>query len=535
VNKANHNQKNIRPRQVTLYRNVFYSRVSTAVVLCLCTSFLLQPLERIYAAEIPIVEPQKPEIVNLAIDAGLADTKNLPSEVLPKDETTFLPTEPVASENEDTPVGDSSADSENDTLTPSTATSTEDGSPGSEDDIATTTVFTDEEIAELIGEDFSETNEIDEATSSATSTENLVAVSTVFSDAVMQFNKQNCVTVADGSFYCQNKKEEAEQGSDGMYALQDKDGDLEIFLQKKGELTQLTFNTVDDAAPSFDSKSNSIVWHRLVNERYQIIAYDLDTNEEVQLTADNVNNMEPSRSGNTTVWQRWNGDNWDIVLYDGRETKFITDSPFHDIAPNVKNDLVMWNRLTTNNAQTIELYDAVTGEYTTITDDEGGALSNPRMVLVYETEFANGDVVTKGYDVDTGEITPLANNPAELPEELPEPDATGETRALLSPKNPTKEDSEVGDDLFPGTLDPYTGNSSTTGTTSISTNPTDLHIASSSPVIAGSTPSASTTLNILEMTLDLTPPAVLNPDIPDDLIVPSFDAGAPAINSIILQ
>jgi len=182
----------------------------------LCTSFLLQPLERIYASETPVAENGVSEIINLAVDAGLTDSENSLTDVLPVDETTFLPTDPVASENEDTSVSDSSAGSENDTLTSSTATSTEDGSPGSEDDIATTTVFTDAEIAELIGEDFSETNEIEEATSSATSTENLVAVSTVFSDAVMQFNKQNCVTVADGSFYCQNKKEEAEQGSDGM-------------------------------------------------------------------------------------------------------------------------------------------------------------------------------------------------------------------------------------------------------------------------------------------------------------------------------
>jgi hypothetical protein len=315
-----------------------------------------------------------------------------------------------------------------------------------------------------------------------------------------------------------------------MYALQDKDGDLEIFIQKKGELTQLTFNTVDDAGPVFDTKSNSIVWHKLVDERYQIISFNLDLNTEVQLTADKVNNMEPSRSGDYTVWQRWNDTNWDIVLYDGKETKFITESPLHDIAPSVKGDLIMWNRLAADNTQTIELYDITTQEYTTITDDEGGALSNPRMVLVYETEFANGDIVTKGYNVETGEITPLTNTPGELPEEIPEPDTTGETRALLQPKNPTREDSEVTDEVFPGIDDIgiSTPNNATSTTVLL---PGDLIIASSSALNAGSTPIATTSPTLVEMTLDLTSPVVLNSDTPSDVIVLPFSGAG--INSSI--
>jgi hypothetical protein len=518
VNKANHNQKNIRPRQVILYRNVFYSRVSTAVVLLLCLSFLLQPVERIYASEPTPIEGSE-VTVNLAVDAGLSEPD---AEVVPEataSEESVVETVPEKPVAEEEPV-------ENDLATSSDQTDTGEGvtDDTGDDTVSTTTVFTDEEIEDMLNdEDKLPDVEIQAGTTTATSTEIPVPISTVHSDAVMQFNRNDCVTVEDGSFYCQSKKEESEQGTDGMYALQDKDGDLEIFLQKNGELAQLTFNTVDDAAPFFDSKSNSIVWHRLVDERYQIISYDIDSAQEVQLTADSVNNMEPSRSGEYTVWQRWHENNWDIVLYDGRETKFISESPLHDIAPNVKGDLVMWNRLATDNTQSIELFDTATEEYTTITDDEGGALSNPRMVLVYETEFANGDVVTKGYDVDTGEVTPLANNPAELPEEIPEPDATGETRALLQPKNPTKEDSEFGEDLFPGTDGNSVGNSTSSEAVSQPAQPGDLIIASSSPYIAGSTPNTGTsTQTISDLTLDLTPPVVVNSDIPDDLVVTPF-------------
>lgn len=527
MNKANHNKKNIRPRQVTLYRNVFYSRVSTAVVLTLCLSFLLQPVERVFASENTQNEPETNTIVNLAVDAGLSNTsEETTTEVAAEDvSVTDVPVEEVDETVSDETTVETETDS--DTTTDEVDTDTENNggggtTSGPDENTSTTTEFTDEEIEELINpEDELPEAEFTESTTSATTTTEIpVAVSTVNSDAVMQFNRNDCVTVEDGSFYCQSKKEEAEQGTDGMYALQDKDGDLEIFLQKNGELAQLTFNTVDDAAPVFDAKSNTIVWHRLVDERYQIISYNLDTGDEAQLTADNVNNMEPSRSGNNTVWQRWNDTNWDIVLYDGTETKFLTDSLQHDIAPNVKGDLVMWNRLAADNTQTIELFDIVTQEFTTITDEEGGALSNPRMVLVYETAFANGDVVTKGYDVETGEVTPLANDPAELPEELPEPDATGETRALVQPKNPVKEDSELSDDVFPG-IDG--GNGTTTESATPELQSGDLHIASSSPYIAGSTPNVgSSTETIADMTLDLTPPLTENIDIPSDLIVPPY-------------
>jgi hypothetical protein len=516
VNKANHIQKNIRPRQVILYRNVFYSRVSTTVVLLLFASFLLQPIERVFASETAPINDETNAITNLAVDAGLSAPANESAEVVTTDTPPVSDgtTPETALETSDLPSTSTPEVTETASTTTEVAT---------DDSTGTTTVLTDEEIDDLINpeDELPDTPEEVATTTATTTTEKPVPVTTVHSDSVMQFNRNDCVTVEDGSFYCQSKKEEAEQGTDGMYALQDKDGDLEIFLQKNGELAQLTFNTVDDAAPVFDAKSNTIVWHRLVDERYQIISYDLDTNEEVQLTADNVNNMEPSRSGNYTVWQRWNNNNWDIVLYDGTETKFITDSEQHDIAPNVKGDLVMWNRLSSDNTQSIELYDIATGEYTTITDEEGGALSNPRMVLVYETEFANGDVVTKGYDVETGEVTPLANDPAELPEQLPEPDATGETRALVQPKNPTKEDSELGDSVFPGVDGNNLGNGTTTASTTAVTQPGDLHIASSSPVIAGSTPNTGTT-TISDLTLDLTVPVSINPDAPADLVVPSF-------------
>ncbi len=546
-------QKNKEPRQVLLYRNVFYSRVSTAAVLCLLASFVLQPFERIYASEtvaplvieessIPnlavdaalssAVEPE-PEIAETAVEKPVETTDSVSTLTESESEPVAEDTEPIVTEEVVTEVSDteSAPPSDNSETDPpfigpiqseEVTPDTSDGGGSSES--STTTEFTDEEIQELI----TPADEIPDVTVSeavATVTENTVAISNVYSDATMQFNKSDCVTVEDGSFYCQVKKEEKATEADGLFAMQDIDGDLEIFVRKNGELSQLTFNTIDDAAPYFDSSSNSIVWHRLINDRYQIISYSIQEQTEVQLTADAVNNMEPSRSGPHTVWQRWNNDNWDIVLYDGTETLFITDSGMHDIAPKVKGDLVMWNRLHPDTTQTIELYDIATKEFTTISDTEGGALSNPRMVLVYETEFENGDVVTKGYDVETGEITPITSKAAEIPDELPEPDATGETRALLPVKNPTKEDGELGDEVFPEFTSPAT-------TTPPTIEPGDLVISSSTVPDVITAPTISTSTDSADFTLDLTVPEISPEEASMTIAIPAY---VPEATSTVIE
>ena len=533
-------QKNKEPRQVLLYRNVFYSRVSATVVFCLLLSFILQPFQHSFAAELTSETAIQPEtITNLAVDTALSNDTSVP----PKTSEGIIEAE--SNPLQDATVDEVSSTTQNELLTDlnskelleaeTTATTSNvipstsvqgptEGGVGSVEvnpvndtpRVATTTVFTEKEIQDLI----TPADEIpDEVVTEviATATENTVAISNVFSDATMQFNKSDCVTVEDGSFYCQTKKEETEATADGLFAIQDIDGDLEIYLRKNGELMQLTFNTVDDAAPYFDSSSNSIVWHRLINDRYQIISYDIDSKAEVQLTAEPVNNMEPSRSGSNTVWQRWNNDNWDIVLYDGSETKFITDSGMHDIAPKIKGDLVMWNRLHPDQTQTIELYDIVTKELTTISDTEGGAVSNPRMVLVYETEFENGDIITKGYDVETGEITPITSKAAEIPDELPEPDATGETRALLSVKNPTEEESELPNDAFPD-LFPHA-----TSTPPI-INPGDLVVSTTTASETIAPVLASTTVDLYDFTLDLTKPVISPQEAAMTIAIPVYVA-----------
>ena len=278
-------------------------------------------------------------------------------------------------------------------------------------------------------------------------------VSIVQSDAAFAFTRNECTRIEDGSFYCQ-KNEGVTMAEDSLIAAPDADGDLEIYLVRDGVRTQITHNVVDDASPYYDEYSKTIVWHRLINDRYQIISYDVKTGEEEQLTNTSVNNMQPTRHGDYTVWQRWVDNNWEIVLYDGHNEKQITDSPRHDIAPHIRGPLVIWNSRSNDGTQSLMTYDIKDRTYTTIADGEGVSVANPRMIVMYEATYENGDIIMKGFDLVSGEIIPLQSIPKQLPDDLPETDSTGETRALIQSKPTPKQTDVVGDESTSGSSTP---------------------------------------------------------------------------------
>lgn len=274
------------------------------------------------------------------------------------------------------------------------------------------------------------------------------SVSVNYSDSGFTFSKSECTELASGSFYCLEPRENVLE--DALFAAPDKDGDLEIFLVRNGTQTQVTDNFVDDAAPFFDQNSETIVWHRLIDDRYQIISYDLASGEEVQLTHGSANNMEPMRQGRYTVWQRWVNNNWEIMLSDGSREVQVSHASAHDIAPYIHGSLVVWNRYGATGEKTIEMYDIKSETYVTVDDPEGLSVSNPRMVLVYDQLHPNGDIVTKGYDMIARRFIQLDTLPRELPDEIPASEPTSETRALIQAKPTLKSDEIVVDESASG-------------------------------------------------------------------------------------
>ena len=344
-------------------------------------------------------------------------------------------------------------------------------------------------------------------------------VSTVQTDNVLAFNKNECTEVEDGSFYCQKVSYDTIAKND-LFAAPDATGDMEIYVVQDGEQIKVTDNAVDDASPFYDSRSKTIVWHRLINDRYQIVSYDVETGEENQITDTNVNDMEPTRSGDYTVWQRWVQNNWEIMLRTGDIETQITDSVEHDIAPHIRGDLIIWNVRSSDGTQSLMTYDIGSQVFNEIKDTDGVSVSNPRMLVMYEAQYQNGDTVMKGYDLVTGEIIPIERFPQDLPSDIPSPEATGEVRAL--PTNPQLEE-ELSSDTDLDTDEP--------GEVPVQYDEDDLVLSASSTATATTTP----VVEAVEYDLDLrtietnqsttTSDLLVEQAAIPDVVIPGFEQG----------
>jgi hypothetical protein len=450
--------------ELLMYRYTFSSRVTLVAALLLCVSLLLQPVASVYAEE--------PNESDSVVDAS-EPVVTLPTEPITPVEPVDAESEPASSVAVVEPSSESDESDESDEVVSNellqsatttntvletelepklelepTATSSP-VVPGNGEGPTSTTSTTSSPATTIDSGD--ESDEVDKtsdeaelaltgaATSSAHLDPGLVAVSTVQSDQSIAFNKNECTEVADGSFYCQKLSLE-NQPADALFAAPDKTGDLEIYVVQDGVERKLTDNQWEDASPYYDSRSKTIVWHRLINDRYQIISYDIETGTETQLTDTRVNNMEPARNGEYVVWQRWVTNNWEIVLFDGEQELQLTDSLRHDIAPHILGDMIIWNVRSSDGTQSLMTYEISSQTYNHITDTEGVSVTNPRMLVMYEAQYQNGDTIMKGFDLATGEIIPIEHLPRQLPPVIPDPDATGEIRAL--PNNPNQEDDQ---------------------------------------------------------------------------------------------
>ncbi len=440
--------------KLTLYRFVYRSRISFAVVFALCFSFFVQGIERVNAQEntelTTVTEsPSLPAPEETTIDNGAESTEvNIEQDA--NTEQTEMAEEinsdidsaqeidsPVPSDNDsDTEIAESEQDSDQAEVVDDGET--EELHPGVEenDELAQ-----DETVQDLMVNPES-------ASSSEVLGDTVVVVE---SDSAFSFSRDECTALASGSFYCAKPGERGLE--DDLFAAPDIDGDMEIFFTKDGKQSQVTNNQVDDAAPFYDKNSDTIVWHRLLNDRYQIVSYDVESGKEVLLTDTASNNMEPNRQGKYTVWQRWTDGGWNIILHDGKTEKQITKTTSHNVAPYIHGTLVVWNQYDQVNEKTIEMYDITTETFVTIEDPEGLSVANPRMVFVYDSLSPNGDIVTKGYDVFAKKFIDLDTLPRDLPEEIPNSDTTGETRALIQNKASGKSEVEELTDMASTTPD----------------------------------------------------------------------------------
>jgi hypothetical protein len=201
------------------------------------------------------------------------------------------------------------------------------------------------------------------------------------------------------------------------------------------------------------------------------------------------------------------------MLYDGNEQRQITNNTQNDVSPHMREGYIVW-QTQFEDAWQVAVYDQETKEVEYIASEGGLKVENPRFVLVYDSTDKNGDSRTVGYDFDSKSSFDLGVLPQELPEELPEPDQTGETRALIQNKQTSREgEQEVID------VEPQTTSSGTT--TEQSPHTLDL---SAGPAVSSSTPQLQTVEDVVIPSFSSTsaPSQVIFES--NDLVIPPFTA-----------
>ena len=422
---------------------------------------VLPPQEMGVSSDENTVTDSEPDSVPVLAETELDST----SDTEPENNETQTESEP---ESETEQIVSESSDEENVSDAISTETLTENNTsletidiPPVDVEVTTqSTTSTSTDIQEKVNEDATEL-ELTPQTESIASTTATTAVPEIVTEQVTQvadpnlavndlnrftFSKDECVQTSNGSFYCAESTESQQLAyTDGIFAERDANGDSEIFLSKSGEKTAITDNAFDDDAPYYDPLSNSAVWHRLVDGVYQIVAYDFSLNEEKVVTDTLYNNMQPNKFGDTVAWQGWFEDDWEIFIEKNGERTMLTDNTVQDVLPTISGTHIVWQSFESN-AWKVKVYDIRTKAIETIENADGGSVQNPRFVLVYDSKTIEGDLETKGYDLTKGEVIELAAQPKAVPEEIPDPEQTGEDRALVTPPAQPKSKINEGDD-----------------------------------------------------------------------------------------
>lgn len=319
-----------------------------------------------------------------------------------------------------------------------------------EDDVATSTATSTSDIHVI--EDEEDTEVQDDTVSTTTDEANtetpvIEAEILLSEDNFYQFSKQSCVAVGDGTFHCSSNELNSYDSKSVVYAELGESGNMEIFLQTSDDaVRQITDNEYDDTAPYYDPETLQIAWQRLIDDRHQVILYDIAKDKESQLTFSRTNNMEPKVSVDGVVWQAWDNNDWEIMYFDGQFTDQITDNNTQDVAPVIRDKYILWTVIGRSD-QEAKVYSLDSKEILTISGYDGGIIENPRFVLVYDTKFENGDVITQGFDPTTGISQPIAAQPAPDPVDIPLPDPIGEIRALIQNKSTFEDevDADLGD------------------------------------------------------------------------------------------
>ncbi len=281
--------------------------------------------------------------------------------------------------------------------------------------------------------------------------ENILAEQKEVIDLPEDFSLNDCTLLSNEELYClsdNNKYRQFSENHTDIASYADENGIYQIVLQEDiGRLRILTENDADDIAPVHNKEGALAAWQRDLDDRWQIVIYDLDKDEEVFITDSLFNNTSPDLSSSAVVWQGWVNNGWEIFYADKNEGEWrvrqLTEDGFQNVNPRVFGENVVWSSYRSGEWHIIS-YSLKTGKKQTL--GTGKKNIEPRFALIWEGLSDDGKESLMHLDLSTNQIAPLVEKEREEPKpsSVPNPFESGQTEAVQTPTG--RFDNDEGDE-----------------------------------------------------------------------------------------
>ena len=128
----------------------------------------------------------------------------------------------------------------------------------------------------------------------------------------------------------------------------------EIVYEKNGAMVQLTTNCYYDMGPQL--YGDQLVWYGWDGQDFEIMLYDISDGQLTQLTDNVYDDMSPVIWDGLVAWEGYPSVESDIFIWQDGVTKKISNNIEDDIHPRVWNGMVVWQGVLDDNYE-IFLYD----------------------------------------------------------------------------------------------------------------------------------------------------------------------------------
>lgn len=269
------------------------------------------------------------------------------------------------------------------------------------------------------------------------------------------FSLEECTLLSDKELYCVSEDHEYRErtgGRDRIVSHTDKNLIQQIvFQEQSGRTRVLTDNSVDDVEPVYNKDGKLAAWQRYLNDRWQVVVYDLDLDSEVFMTDTSFNNTSPDLSSSAVVWQGWADNGWEIFYanrLDGLwESKRLTEDEFQNVDPHIFENTVVWNSYRGGEWKMVS-YSLSTGEKEVLGVSQ--KKTTPRFALVWDGMENGGSETLMYLDLSSRRIESFSGGKrdSDEPDSIPNPfdsEQKGVVQPHSSRPNGGEEEGEEGD------------------------------------------------------------------------------------------